>query len=262
MPCSFTLLGSSAGPGVPSYFCNCCGCREARKEPALARTRSGALLRTGQQSHLIDTPPDLRQQLTRLTAVDIDQVFLTHWHYDHFGGLGELEYYVRLRRKKPLRLLLPPTALERFHCAFPDLRDVFTAEAWEFGRHYALENCTLVPVPANHGIETAGFLIMSAGKKLAYFPDTAGLTAAARQLLEGLDWFFCDATFTGKNWFPDSHMSIDQAVALSRDIEAKNTVLTHLSIHYSQAMTVRDLQAYLADYRNVFLAYDGMEIVL
>jgi phosphoribosyl 1,2-cyclic phosphate phosphodiesterase len=261
MSCSFTLLGSGAGPGVPSFFCHCCGCREARENPTLARTRSGALLRSGSQSHLIDTPPDLRQQLTRFSSVDVDQIFMTHWHYDHFGGLGELEYYVRLHRKKPMKLFLPPSAIGQFQCAFPHLADVFVVAAWEFGNRYVLESCEITPLPAVHGIETAGFLISSAMKKLAYFPDTAGLPETTKQAMESPDWLVCDATFTGENGCPDSHMSIDQAVSLGREVGAGNTVLTHLSIHYSHPMTVCDLQAYLRDYPNVMLAYDGMEFV-
>ncbi|PLX99905.1 MAG: MBL fold metallo-hydrolase [Desulfuromonas sp.] len=265
MPASFTLLGTSAGPGVPSYFCDCCGCREARENPALARTRSGALVRSGDGFHLIDTPPDLRQQLVNQplqSILAIEQIFLTHWHYDHFGGLGELEYYVKLHRKQPIKLFLPPSAVASFHDAFPDLTDVFDVSAWVFGQSYPLGDCSVTPLPAAHGIETAGFLITAPDKRLAYFPDTAGLPEFTRQRLGSLDWFFCDATFTGDNWFPNSHMSIDEAVSLGRDIGAASTVLTHLSIHYSHSMTVRDLQDYLADSPDVFIAYDGMEIVL
>ena len=262
MQSSFTILGSSAGPGVPSFFCDCCGCREARKNPDLARTRSGAVLRSKNRCYLIDTPPDLRIQLIRDPMISVDEIFLTHWHYDHFGGLGEMEYYVKLHRKSPIKLHLPPSAVDMYLAAFPNLLDVFDVEPWSFGHCYSLDGCSITPFPAAHGIETAGFLITSANKKLAYFPDTAGLPEVTRQALTQLDWFICDSTFTGENWFPESHMSIDQAVSLGQDIGAEYTVLTHLSIHYSHAMTVRDLQTHLADIPNVLIAYDGMEFIL
>ena len=84
----FILLGTGAGPGTPSFFCDCAGCREARENPELARTRSGALLRTAQAQLLIDASPDLRHQLGKERPDSIDAVLMTHWHYDHFGGLG------------------------------------------------------------------------------------------------------------------------------------------------------------------------------
>jgi len=243
----FRILGSSAGPGVPSFFCDCCGCREARSNPRVGRTRSGALITTGSRNLLIDTSPDLRAQLIREEVSDIDGIFMTHWHFDHFGGIGELEYYVKLVRQNPLDLYLPPSAVSQFEAAFPDLADIFNTIPWQFGSKYSFGELTLTPLPARHGIETAGFLVESPGTRLAYFPDTAGLDSEVKLELKKLDWFICDATFTGDNWFPDSHMSIDQAINLGRDIDAKTTVLTHLAIHYSQPVTADDLAEIIQD---------------
>jgi phosphoribosyl 1,2-cyclic phosphate phosphodiesterase len=262
MSSSFKILGSSAGPGVPSFFCDCCGCREARENPNLARTRSGALLTTGSQNLLIDTSPDLRMQLVRERIDAIDGIFMTHWHFDHFGGLGELEYYVKLVRKQPIALYLPPSAVQEFAAAFPELVDIFQVIPWQFGNPCSVGALTVTPLPAIHSVETAGFLIESASRRLAYFPDTADLESEVKQLLQQLDWFICDATFTGENWFPNSHMSIAQAIELGQKISAKSTILTHLAVHYSQAMTDTELQQLIKPYSQVQLAYDGMCLVL
>ena len=262
MNSSFTILGSSAGPGVPSFFCTCCGCREARNNPKASRTRSGALLQTDSQHILIDTSPDLRTQLVREKIDTIDGIFMTHWHYDHFGGIGELEYYVKLVRKQPLDLYLPPSAVEEFAAAFPGLSDIFKVTPWHFGHPCSIGDLSVTPLPAIHSVETAGFVIASATRKLAYFPDTADLENEVKQLVNGVDWFICDATFTGDNWFPDSHMSIDQAIRLGRNIGAKSTILTHLAVHYSQAMTTTELQHLIQPHPQVQLAYDGMRFAL
>jgi len=231
---SFKLLGTGAGPGTPSFFCDCPGCREARENPAWARTRSGAFITAGQDNILIDASPDLRAQLIREQINRIDDVFLTHWHYDHFGGLGELEYYVKLRRKEKIPLYLPPSAVEQFAAAFPNLREVFRAIPWAFNLKYSFGALTITPLAAIHGVETAGFLVESPGFRLAYFPDTAGLPPETARIAEQVDWLACDATFFGENWFPASHMSAEQAINLGQKIKARHTVLTHLSIHYSQ----------------------------
>ena len=259
---TFKILGSGAGPGAPSFFCNCRGCLEAQDNPSLSRTRSGAVISTEHSTILIDTPPDLRVQLIREKITDIDKIFLTHWHYDHFGGIGELEYYVKLKRKEALPLYLPPSAVEQFHQAFPDLEEVFEVIPWEFGKVYSVGPLSITPLAANHGIETAGFLVQSPDIKLAYFPDTAGLPPETAQKVEKVEWLICDATFHGDNWFPMSHMSVEEAIELGRLVKAQYTVLTHLSVHYSQPITVKELQEIASRHSGVMIAYDGMTLPL
>lgn len=259
---TFQILGSGAGPGAPSFFCDCLGCQEAHHNPAFARTRSSACIMTDDCTILLDTPPDLRVQLLREKITRIDAILLTHWHYDHFGGLGELEYYVKLRRKEPLPLYLPPSAIGQCEKAFPNLAEVFAIRAWEFGKVCSFGAISITPLPANHGIETAGFFVKSDLKRLAYFPDTAGLPNETAQQVKGVDYFICDATFHGDNWFPECHMNVEEAIALGRKIQADHTILTHLSIHYSQPVTVKELTEITSPYRGVLAASDGMLIDL
>lgn len=258
----FTLLGTGTGPGVPSFFCTCPACREAQEDAVSMRTRSGAFLETEHTHILIDAPPDLRMQLLREKIDRIDCLFMTHWHYDHFGGLGELEYYVKLKRKKPILLYLPPSACPAFAAAFPNLLEVFEVKDWEFGKNYVFDGVGICPLPAKHGIETAGFLLTTEQQKVAYFPDTSGLPAESRSRVEGVDWLFCDATFHGENWYENVHMSVKEALLLGQDLKAGHTVLTHLSIHYSQPVTKRELCRETAAYAHASAGYDGMKISL
>jgi phosphoribosyl 1,2-cyclic phosphate phosphodiesterase len=209
---------------------------------------------------LIDASPDLRWQLVREDISHIDYLFLTHWHYDHFAGLGELEYYVRLVRQAMIPFYLPPGAVESYANAFPNLSDVLQPIPWEFGRNYDFGNVSLMPLPANHGIETAGIRLETADNRLAYFTDTAGLPEMTAGGIEEPDWLFCDATFHGENWFPGSHMSVDQAIALGKQVKAKHTVLIHLSMHYSRPVTTKELEREIAGHPGVLLASDGMSL--
>ena len=262
MTASFKILGSCAATGVPSFFCDCIGCLEARQNPQYERTRTCAFIDTGKSKLLIDASPDIRSQLVKESINRVDAIFLTHWHADHYSGLGEFEYFVKLLTKEPLDLYLPSSAAGEFASTFPDLREVFRVIPWEFQQKYVFGETSLTPLQANHGIETAGFLVESDKTRLAYFPDTAGLPAVTARKLEGIEYFICDATFYGENWYPHSHMNVDQAVALGRAINARHTILTHLSIHYSQPVTTAKLEAELAENHNVMVAYDGLTIEL
>lgn len=261
MTVKFKLLGTGAGTGVPSYFCDCIACREAQENPHLARTRSGAVLDTGKEKILIDASPDLRSQLLQAQIRSLDYVFITHWHYDHWGGLGDLEFYVKLSRQEPLKLFLPPEAIGEFQAAYPFLPDVFDFIPWQFEQVYSFGNVTLTPLPARHSIQTAGVLV-EAERRLAYFTDTSGLPASTAARIAGIDVLVCDATFHGENWLPASHMSVEAAIELGRELNARNTVLTHLSMHYSSPVTVADLREQISAYPEVSLACDGMVINL
>ncbi|NLP43683.1 MAG: MBL fold metallo-hydrolase [Peptococcaceae bacterium] len=219
------------------------------------------MLKTSDETILVDASPDLRDQLLAQRVGRIDYVFITHWHYDHFGGLADLEYYVKLARKKPIRLFLPVDAVQEYQTAYPFLKDVFEVEVWQYEKKYIFAGCSLTPLPAIHGRQTAGVLV-EAERNLAYFTDTAGLPEAIAQKLTGIDYFICDATFHGDNWYPNSHMSIQQAIELGKQIEAKKTVLTHLALHYSEPITVEDLTKALSVDPDVVLAYDGLKIEL
>lgn len=262
MSVKFKILGTCAGTGVPSFFCECPGCAEARQKPQYARTRTGAFMETEAGKILIDAPPDLRSQLVRESIYKVDTIFLTHWHADHYTGLGEFEYYVKLLTGEPLTLYLPPAAVAEFQTTFPDLTDVFQVITWQYGQKYSFGEISITPLPANHGIETAGFLVEYRETRLAYFPDTAGLPPETAEQLTGIDYLVCDATFNGDNWFPHSHMNVEEAIGLGRSVQAKHIILTHLSIHYSEPITTTDLEKRLSVETDVSVAYDGMQIEL
>ncbi len=57
-------------------------------------------------------------------------------------------------------------------------------------------------------------------------------------------------------------MSVEQAIQLGREVKANKTILTHLSIHYSQPVTTRQLEEELKDDKDVMIAYDGLQIKL
>src|SRR4030042_5618014 len=99
------FLGTGAGCGVPSFYCGCKACQEALTDSRYRRTRCSIAL-SSQDNILIDAPPELRVQLSREGITDIGYLALTHWHYDHFGGLGDLEFYVRLHRTRALPAIM------------------------------------------------------------------------------------------------------------------------------------------------------------
>ena len=85
------LLGTGTSVGVPSIGCPCEVCRS--RDPRDKRTRCAALVGLPQGNLLIDTPPDLRQQLLREQVGIVHAVLFTHEHADHIFGLDDLRLF-------------------------------------------------------------------------------------------------------------------------------------------------------------------------
>ena len=101
MNLKFTLLGTGSSMGVPrpdGFFGKC-----DPKNKKNYRTRCSALISFNKQNILIDTSPDLRQQLLSEKITSIDHVLYTHMHADQTHGINDLRvFYLKKRKKIPV----------------------------------------------------------------------------------------------------------------------------------------------------------------
>ena len=104
-----TFLGTGTSVGVPSVGCHCEVCESS--DPKDKRLRSSILIKTKEQSLLIDCGPDLRQQCLREGIESVDAVLITHPHADHIMGLDDLRRFTR--KQKILFLSMPSPAAFR-----------------------------------------------------------------------------------------------------------------------------------------------------
>jgi phosphoribosyl 1,2-cyclic phosphate phosphodiesterase len=118
-------------------------------------------------------------------------------------------------------------------------------------------------VAVSHCRGALGYLIEHEGRKTAYLPDTGPLPENSMSLLKKVDTLILDATFHGENWYPEQHLSVDEAIQIARELEVGKLYLTHLSMHYSQPVTNEILQCEIAEQQGlVDLAYDGLRLPL
>jgi len=135
--------------------------------PTARRNASALLLRRGGERLLFDCGEGTQRQLLRSSVglVDLREIFLTHFHADHYLGLpGMLKTFALRDRDLPLTVYGPP-----------GLRDLFAALRIVFGRlPYPLE---LVEVRAGDALERDGY-------RLLVFPVTHGVSAVGYALVE------------------------------------------------------------------------------
>lgn len=258
------FLGTTCGNGVPSFYCDCKACQEAREDETFFRTRTSLYVEDEKQCFVIDAPPDLRFQWEKHTLRSLDALFLTHWHYDHFGGLGEMEFFVHLFRQTKLPLYASQDTLNALSTAFPYLLDVLEPNLLKPFQSVSFNGLCFTALPAEHGIPTLGYLIRKKEKSLAYFPDTGGFGKEVIPYLQNIDVFILDATFHGENWYEGKHFNLEEALAWVDILKPKKTYLTHLALHYSEPATTKELEREVRERQNskVIVARDNLEIIL
>src|SRR4051794_9107109 len=134
--------------------------------PTAQRNPAGLLVRRGGERLLFDCGEGTQRQLLRSTVglVDVSDVFLTHYHADHFLGLpGMLKTFALRGREVPLTVYGPP-----------GLRDLFGSLRRIFGRlTYPLElvelragdaldrgDYAVVPFAVSHGVSALGYALI------------------------------------------------------------------------------------------------------
>ncbi|OXM82331.1 MBL fold metallo-hydrolase [Paenibacillus rigui] len=104
--------GTGDSMGVPRVHCSCPICEEARTTGRNRRYRSSVSLQSAAHGALlIDCGPDWRTQMEQFGLRDMDQVLITHAHFDHIAGLPEWADACRWQGKKG-RVFAPLEVLE------------------------------------------------------------------------------------------------------------------------------------------------------
>lgn len=254
----FILLGTGTSVGVPSIGCPCevCGSSDPRDK----RTRCAALVGLPQGNLLIDTPPDLRQQLLRERVGLVHAVLYTHEHADHIFGLDDLRllpFYLGHAVPLYCEPLVEDRIRKSFDYAFSDVEQTHAGAVPQLTFHriglapLELLGARITPLRLKHGprFDVLGFRIGN----VAYCTDTNGIPPESLALLSGLDVLILDAL----RYRPHvTHLSLDEAVAIARQLQPRRTIFTHMSHDLGHAETNAKLPA------GMELGYDGLRIPL
>ncbi len=264
---TLTFMGTAAGCGVPSFFCDCPACTEARENPVLARGDCGIMIRgvADGEGHvptlIVDTPPDARHQLLREGIRRVDEILFTHAHFDHIGGLGEYEYLVQLVQKRQMPTYGSKTALERILSEFHYMDYCLDAHVIEPFETHEFDGVRYTACPVTHAPGTYGYLIETDGTKVFYASDTARLPKETAERVRGCDILAMDATFWKRNWSPNDHHSVQECIEEGLELEAGTIYLTHMCMHYDEPITYAELVEFLKPYEGrVVAALDGMTL--
>ncbi|MDD1699274.1 MAG: MBL fold metallo-hydrolase [Methanoregula sp.] len=217
-----TLLGTGDAIGTPKVACSCPQCIYAKKTGAM-RLRTSLLVENEGRHILIDSSPDLRQQLLLHDSPHIDAVIWTHGHYDHFIGFGE---FYRVQKVPPV-FAAPPVlryCAETFRFLTFDKGEINPYEPFEiFGITITL---FMVKHPPAY---TCGILFEDAGSRVGFTSDTnTDIPQQSLDLLTDLDLLLLDALVPSDIRI-HKHMNYLDACTLAHSLKPEEYRCVHLS---------------------------------
>jgi phosphoribosyl 1,2-cyclic phosphate phosphodiesterase len=246
-----TMLGSGTSSGVPRIGGEWGQCDPA--EPKNRRRRVSLLVEHDGHTILIDTSPDMREQLLDAGVRRLDAVFYTHDHADHAHGIDDLRQVFHIMGQ-PVECHATPATWAvlkpRFDYVFQGTRFYpATCVAHDLAGPVQVGAMTVTPFPQNHGnIESTGFRIDCAGRAIAYSTDVKALNERADAALSGLDLWIVDALRRHPH---PTHSHLEQTLGWIRNHRPRNAVLTHMD----QSMDYATLRSELPE--GVEPGYDG-----
>ena len=245
MTLTLTILGCGSSAGVPRPALGWGACDPAN--PKNRRRRCSLLVeRTSDQGMtrvVVDTSPDLREQLIDAEVDQIDAVFLTHEHADQTHGIDDLRSVVLHQRRRIPVFLNQSTAehvVLRFSYCFvsppgsdyPPILDNFPIEAGE-----------------SRTIDGKGGPVTLA----AYTPDVSDIPPDSWRHLENLElWIIDGLRYTGH----PSHFSVNDALSWIERFRPRRAIITNMHSDLDYEVLRRSLPP------NVVPAYDGMRLTL
>lgn len=248
-----TVLGCGTSSGVPMIGCDCSVCKS--NDPRNRRRRVSALVEDDNTCILIDTPPDLREQLLDAGVSRLDGVCYTHGHADHVHGLDDLRS-INYHMQQTLPAYGTAATLshirERFSYAFGKPSAWWTRpgiEPREVDGPFKIGEIDITPFDQSHGRSTTtGFRF---GQSFAYSTDVKVLSDAAIEALQGVRVWVVDCL--GYREHP-THSHLENTLRWVERVKPGLAVLTHMSHQFDYETLAAELP------KGVVPGIDGMTI--
>ena len=257
MSVKFIILGCGSSFGLPridGYFGNC-----NPKEKKNYRSRCSALISTMNSNTLIDTSPDLKNQLLKNNIKNIDRVLYSHWHADQTHGINELRFfYLKNRKKIPVYAdaRTKKNLISSFNYCFKksfDYPATLGLNSLKRNLFFKDENnkLSIRSVKVKHGdAHSIAFII---NKTCAYISDVNKIYTNDLKYFKKLKFFIVDCL----RYKPHpAHFNLDDVLNLVNQIKPKKTILTNLNYELDYIGLIKKLP------KNIVPAYDGMSFLI
>lgn len=254
----FIILGCGSSMGVPRSDGDFGKCDP--KNIKNHRSRCSALIKTKNETILIDTSPDLRQQLLKNKIKSIDKIFYSHMHADQTHGINDLRvFYLKKRKPLPVYADLPTRKYlkKNFSYCFTNYTNEYPAilKLNSIKKKLFIKNgkkkIPIRAVKVPHGkVDSICYII---GQKFAYISDVSHIKKNSYKYFKNLDYLIIDCLWIKKH---PSHLNLESCLTLINKFKPKKSILTNLHSDLDYKFLKKKLPL------NVIPAYDGLTLRL
>ena len=254
----FIILGCGSSMGVPrpdGFFGKCSPLNKKNY-----RTRCSAIIKTKDETILIDTSPDLRHQLINNKIKKIDKVFYSHMHADQTHGINDLRvFYIQKKKTIPVFADNPTKkylfnsfryCFENNNREYPAILKLNTIKN-KLTIKDGKKKLIVKTVKVKHGkVDSICYII---DKKIAYISDVSDIAKKDFKFFKNLNYLIIDCLWYR---YHPSHFNLEKSLEFIKKFSPKKTILTNLH----SDLDYKELKKKLP--KNVIPAHDGLTINL
>lgn len=221
------------------------------------RLRSSIMVQSPNTTIVVDTTPDFRYQMLREDVRRLDAVLFTHPHKDHIAGLDDVRafnFFMEQDMQVYANQMTIDALMREFAYAFADKKypgvpslelNSITLDPFMIG------DIPVIPIMVWHlKMPVYGFRFGN----FTYITDANRIEDAEKEKIKGSEVMVVNALRKEKHI---SHFTLDEAVALSQELQLSKAYFTHIS---HQLGRHKDVERHLPD--GIYLGYDGLKIQL
>ncbi len=215
------------------------------------------MVETSTTTIVIDTGPDFRQQMLREQVEQLDAVVFTHEHKDHIAGLDDvrafnfingkhIEVYATSRVQAAIKREFAYIFAEDKYPGIPliNLNEIDLAP-------FQIKDIKLIPIEVMHyKMPVLGFRIAD----FTYITDAKSISEKEKEKMKGSKVLVLNALRREEHI---SHFTFQEAIDLAKELDVEQAYFTHISHQLGLHEQVSDELP-----SNIFLAYDGLKLIL
>jgi len=253
MSIRFTILGCGSSMGVPKVDGDWGKCNPLERKNY--RTRCSALIATKNKNILIDTSPDLREQMIKNRIKKINSVLYSHLHADQTHGINDLRaFYVKTKKQIPIYADQSTSKYLKnnfSYCfkktsTYPSILNLKLAK-----KKIIIDGVLINSIPVRHGkINSQCYII---NKKCAYASDVDLIYEKDTKIFFKIDKLVIDCL---RYKYHTSHYNLEGVLRLVKDLKPKKTILTNLHSDLDYNKLLKFLP------KSVVPAFDGMNFII